>query len=171
MDLKKHEEICINSLYGFNTMEFYEALHRIVKGLPNEFRYLEIGVYRGQALSVIDILARMEKKRVFRYGVAADDFYIKAIHKIFEQKNDYILYKPGDKPFGLNVDILFFETLNRDLMQDFEKYSHLVKEGGYIIISESYKGSVFDYVEQKLPENKNLELLFIVNENKVYRRV
>lgn len=57
--------------HGYGETQFYWMWNLIVKELPQDFKFLEIGVYRGQILCLATLLARRRGINGTMYGVTA----------------------------------------------------------------------------------------------------
>jgi hypothetical protein len=140
------------SIFGFGERSFYWMWKLICDTLPDNFKFLEIGVFRGQTLALIQTLNPTAKI----YGVtpldstdghwesdyAAD---IKLIHDTFNLKqpniikglstdNEIIQQAMVLPPF----DIVYIDGGHTyDVVkQDIQNYSYMVKQGGYLVIDD-----------------------------------
>ena len=68
-ELKELRDFVEQNAFGFGERSFYWMWKLIVDEMPNEFSFLEIGVFRGQTTTLIQVLAKMAKKKVKVYGV------------------------------------------------------------------------------------------------------
>ena len=90
---------------GFGELPFHWNWFLIVQDMPSEFNFLEIGVYKGRILSLIQILADYFKKYVSIFGITplsnigdkystySDDNYKKEIENTFKTCKLGISYK------------------------------------------------------------------------------
>ena len=155
-DLKSHRDWVESNIFGFGERSFHWLHKLLVDEMPKNFTFLEVGVFRGQALSLYKLLADSRGKKVTRYGVTpldgSDGHWesnyredIKTIHKQFKLKQDYkILHGLSTDPEivkqaqEIPVDILYidgghdYETVQSDL----RNYPQLVKQGGYLVIDD-----------------------------------
>jgi hypothetical protein len=128
----------------------------IINEMPRAFTFLEIGVFKGQTLSLVELIASKQAKKVKRYGVTPlsteggvweSDYKkdIETIHDTFNIKKDYTILnglsedqeiiKQASK---LSLDILYIDGGHdeRHITNDIENYAHLVKPGGYMVIDD-----------------------------------
>lgn len=72
-ELKELRDWVEQNAFGFGERSFYWMWKLIVDEMPQEFTFLEIGVFRGQTTTLIQILAKMAGKKVKVYGVTPQD--------------------------------------------------------------------------------------------------
>jgi len=155
--LKELRDFIETNTYGHGERCFYWMWKLIVDEMPKEFRFLEIGVHRGQILALIRVLADIAGKEVFRYGISPmdgatlnieSDFYadVEKLHDLFSIEKDYNIIKGLStdpaiiaEAQKLSLDILYidgghdFDTVKSDLIN----YLPLVKVGGYAVIDDA----------------------------------
>ena len=157
-ELKAHRDWVEANIFGFGERSFHYMWHLLVSEMPKRFSFLEIGVFRGQVLSLIQLLADIQNKKCIRYGVtpldSSDGHWesdyrkdIETMHSQFNLKQDYELFvglstdaKIIDTVFKnvAKVDLLYidgghtYETVKSDI----ENYLPLLKVGGYLIIDD-----------------------------------
>jgi cephalosporin hydroxylase len=126
--------------------------------MPNEFKFLEIGVFRGQVLSLYRLLADMSGKKAVRYGVSPmdssdghwdSDYFADAvtIHQQFNLKKDYTIYHGSSTDKNIiekaqsttPYDILYIDGGHTfDIVQsDLASYPQMIKKGGYLLIDDA----------------------------------
>lgn len=155
--LNDHRTFVEQNIWGFGERSFHWMWNLIIQEMPKEFTFLEIGVLKGQTLSLALLLANMQGKKVKRYGVTplsteggvweADyKAAIEFIHDRFDLKKDYtILQGLSEDPeiikqaSGLKLDILYIDGGHeeRHVINDIEQYSPLVRKGGYMVIDDA----------------------------------
>jgi hypothetical protein len=155
-ELDKHRTFVEQNIFGFGERAFPWLWHLVVKELPKNFAFMEIGVFKGQTLSLIKLLADMQKKKVTRFGITPlsteggvwESDYAKDIEYIHDQFNltkDYkILHGLSEDPAiieqagKLKLDVLYIDGGHdeRHITNDIEQYSHLVKPGGFMVIDD-----------------------------------
>lgn len=69
--LMKHKNYGDHSIYG--EVSFHYLWDLLVQNCPDDFRFLEIGVFKGQVISLIGLLAGLYKKRAFIVGISPFD--------------------------------------------------------------------------------------------------
>lgn len=154
--LKDHRTFVEQHIFGFGERSFHWMWNLIIQEMPKEFTFLEIGVFKGQTLSLCRLLADMQDKKVKRYGVTplsteggmweSDyDRDIKLLHDTFSLEKDYTvlkglseepeIIKEADK---LKLDVLYIDGGHeeRHITNDIVNYAHLVKPGGYMVIDD-----------------------------------
>ena len=155
--LKKHRDFVEENAFGFGERSFGWLFKLVIDEMPEEFSFLEIGVFRGSSLSLVKLLADKYNKKVNRYGVSpmdtsdghwdSDYFHdVYHIHWILGLDTDYNIYH------GLSTDekiikkakstepynILYIdgghtkEVVDSDLLH----YPQMIKSGGYLMIDD-----------------------------------
>lgn len=71
--LINHRTYIENNNLGYGEKSFHTLWREIVKSQPEQFKFLEIGVYKGQVLSLIKLLSKEYKKDVDILGVSPLD--------------------------------------------------------------------------------------------------
>lgn len=154
--LNEHRTWVEQNIFGFGERAFPWLWHLVVQELPKNFTFMEIGVFKGQTLSLVKLLADMQGKKVKRYGVTPlsseggvweSDYRkdIETIHDQFKLAKDYTLLEglsedPAiiEKASKLKLDVLYIDGGHeeRHITNDIEQYSHLVKPGGFMVIDD-----------------------------------
>lgn len=154
--LNEHRTFVENHVWGFGERSFHWMWNLIVKELPKDFTFLEVGVFKGQTLSLVKLLADMQKKNVKRYGVTPlsseggvweSDYKsdIEYIHDKFNLAKDYeLLVGLSEDPeiikqaskLKLDVFLLDGGHTREHVINDLKYYAPLVKKGGYMVIDD-----------------------------------
>jgi hypothetical protein len=154
--LNEHRTWVETNIFGFGERAFPWLWHLVVQELPKSFTFLEIGVFKGQTLSLVKLLADMQGKKVKRYGVTPlsseggvweSDYRkdIETIHDQFKITKDYTLLEglsedPAiiERAKKLKLDVLYIDGGHeeRHITNDIEQYSPLVKPGGFMVIDD-----------------------------------
>lgn len=155
-ELKAHRDFVEQNIFGFGERSFQWLWNVLVSEMPKEFTFLEIGVFKGQILSLIELLATRYQKIANRYGVTPlsnaggvweSDYArdIALIHDRFHLKKDYFILK-GDstdpviikKASSLELDMLYIDGGHtyEIASSDIRHYAPLVKSGGYLIVDD-----------------------------------
>lgn len=159
-ELKAHRDFVDQNVHGFGERSFLWMWWLIVKEMPKEFSFLEIGVFKGAILSVIELMAKMQGKTVIRYGVTPlsteggvweSDYKadIERIHDIFNLAKDYtILQGLSEDPEiikkaqELKVDILYIDGGHEEkhITNDIDNYVSIINKDGYLVIDDCANG-------------------------------
>lgn len=155
-NLKAHRDFVEQNVFGFGERSF-QWLHKlIVDDMPANFSFMEIGVFKGQILSLYKMLALAAGKNVTRYGVTPlstaggvweSDYKrdIELIHETFMLEKDYqILVGLSTDPEiiqqaqAISVDVLYIDGGHdyATVVSDIVNYIPLIKAGGYLIIDD-----------------------------------
>lgn len=67
--LKAHRDWVEFNQYGFGDRPFHYVWKMLVDQMPHDFSFLEIGVFKGQVLSLVALLAQREKKDAAIFGI------------------------------------------------------------------------------------------------------
>jgi hypothetical protein len=155
-ELNNHRTWVEQNIFGFGERAFPWLWHLVVRELPKSFTFLEIGVFKGQTLSLVKLLADMQGKKVKRYGITPlsseggvweSDYKrdIETMHDQFKLTKDYTILEglsedPAiiEKASKLKLDVLYIDGGHeeRHITNDIEQYSHLVKPGGFMVIDD-----------------------------------
>ena len=156
--LKAHRDFVEGNAFGFGERSFHWLHKLLVDEMPNEFKFLEIGVFRGQVLSLYRLLADMSGKKAVRYGVSPmdssdghwdSDYFADAvtIHQQFNLKKDYTIYHGSSTDKNIiekaqsttPYDILYIDGGHTfDIVQsDLASYPQMIKKGGYLLIDDA----------------------------------
>jgi hypothetical protein len=107
--LKTIREYVKQNSYGFVDDAHYTMWREIVKELPTNFTFLEIGVFKGQILNLITFLSKKYKKNAKIYGVSplsdAGDKY-STYDKVDYSTLIENLFAKFDLPFDLDKQII-----------------------------------------------------------------
>ena len=156
--LKAYRDWIEANAFGFGERCFLWMWKDLVDQMPDKFNFLEVGVFRGQVLGFIGMLADRINKKAVRYGVtpldssdghwesdyAAD---IKHLHNIFGIKDDYrIIPHDSTSKEALEavadmkgqMDIVYIDGGHtyEVVKQDLQNYIPLVKPGGFLVIDD-----------------------------------
>lgn len=157
--LKEMRDFVEKEGYGFGERAFYHMWSLIVDKMPQMFTFLEIGVYKGQILALMRMLALLKGKDCSIVGITPldeTDGYmkcdyladIKNLHKHFDIEGGYLIIK------GLSTDSLMVEYANGwfldqlDILyidgghatevvkKDIKNYTRALKVGGYLVMDD-----------------------------------
>lgn len=142
--------------FGFGERCFLHMWKLIVDDMPDEFTFCEVGVFRGQILGLIGMLAERTDKKVKRVGISPLDSTdghwesdyeadIKRLHDKFGIKPDYeIIHGHSQehwvikKAQEMTFDIMYIDGGHAYdvVVSDLDNYDKLVKRGGYLVIDD-----------------------------------
>ncbi len=155
--LKSYRDWIEANAFGFGERCFLWMWKRIVDEMPEDFTFLEIGVFRGQILAIVEYLADKAAKDATRYGITPLDSsdghwesdYAADINRVHEQfkimKGYQILKGSSTDPAIIatakkihGIDIIYIDGGHAyDVVKsDIEHYGPLVKPGGYLVIDD-----------------------------------
>jgi hypothetical protein len=144
--------------FGFGEDSFHWLHKLIVDEMPNDFKFLEVGIFRSQVLSLYKLLSDMSSKKVKRYGVSPmdssdghwdSDYFADAvtIHQQFNLKKDYTIYHGSSTDENIiekakstaPYDILYIDGSHKyeDVVSDLAHYPQMIKQGGYLLIDDA----------------------------------
>lgn len=156
--LDEHRTFVKENSFGFGEDSFGWVWKLIVDEMPSDFTFLEIGVFRGQILSLIQVLASRTGRKVTRYGVTPLDTSggvwesdyeedIKRLHDYFFIPKDYTLYVGSsadpeiiEKSYQTSpYDILYIDGNHEKQFADSDlfNYAPYVRRGGYLVIDDA----------------------------------
>ena len=144
--------------FGFGEDSFHWLHKLLVDEMPNDFKFLEVGIFRSQVLSLYKLLSDMSSKKVVRYGVSPmdssdghwdSDYFADAvtIHQQFNLKKDYTIYHGSSTDesiiekakYTAPYDILYIDGSHKyeDVVSDLAHYPQMIKQGGYLLIDDA----------------------------------
>jgi hypothetical protein len=117
-ELINHRTYVENNNLGFGEKPFHIVWRELVKLLPNNFKFLEIGVYKGQVLTLISLLSKIYKKNVdfigvtplSNYGDKYSTYDNTSYGKIIED-----FFKHFNLPFDINKNIIIGDSTNENI--------------------------------------------------------
>ena len=155
-ELKAYRDWIEANIFGFGERCFIWMWNDIVARMPQEFTFMEIGVFRGQILALVSLLAERHGKKVRRIGITPLDTTdghwesdyeadIKKLHHTFNIANDYeLITLDSTNPVAINLasknppDVLYidgghtYEVVKSDLTY----YLPILKVGGTLVIDD-----------------------------------
>ncbi len=195
--LKEYRDWIENNIFGFGERSFLWMWKLLIDESPKELSFLEIGVFRGQILGLIQILNPKAKVTGISPMTSEGGYWegdyeadVKHLHDTFNLKQPKIIK-------GLSTDTEIIEQVKNEQFNiiyidgghtydicrsDIINYSPLVKVGGYLVIDDCchkynlpdgyFKGheQVSQAVDSLLPNDMFQEIFSIVH-NRVFQRV
>lgn len=155
-ELKAYRDFIEANAFGFGERCFLWMWNDIVKKMPQEFTFMEIGVFRGQILAIVSLLAERHGKKVRRIGITPLDTSdghwesdyeadIIRLHDVFNIPDDYELIRlDSTNPNAIKLasqnppDVLYidgghtYEVVKSDLTH----YLPILKVGGTLVIDD-----------------------------------
>jgi hypothetical protein len=155
-ELKAYRDWIEANAFGFGERCFLWMWNDIVARMPDEFTFMEIGVFRGQILAIVSLLAERHGKKVRRIGITPLDTSdghwesdyeadIIRLHDVFNIKDDYELIRlDSTNPNAVKLasqnppDVLYidgghtYEVVKSDLTH----YLPILKVGGTLVIDD-----------------------------------
>ena len=148
---------------GFGDLGFSWHWYLLVNDMPSNFKFLEIGVYRGRILALIQLLSNLLNKNVKIYGITPlsntgdkfskydNDDYLNAIKTSFINSNVSFENTEIIKGFSENndvinkakesmcYDIIFIDGCHdyENVCLDINNYSEMLKPGGYLVLDDA----------------------------------
>ena len=162
--LKRHRDWVEWKSHGYGDREFHWLHKLLVDSMPQSFKFLEIGVFKGQVVSLIQLLANREGKDVSTFGITPlsgvqdnvcashgeSDYYqdIKTIHDVFSLDFNKLTIIKGlsqdqdviekAKSYA-EYDMIYIDGNHEynPVLTDIANYSPMLKIGGYLIMDDS----------------------------------
>ncbi len=194
-ELKELRDFVEQNAFGFGERSFYWMWKLIVDDMPDNFTFLEIGVFRGQTLALIQLLAKMAGKTVNVVGITPLDTTDGHWDSDYEADINLIHYKFGlEQPTiikGLSTDpeiINFVKQSTFDIVyidgghsyevakSDIEHYAPLATK--YLVIDDCANDlnipfgmfAGIDSVTKAVNDSEiNQKFLFNIVHNKVFK--
>lgn len=161
--LKRHRDYVEKYNFGYGNRPLHYMWKLLVDQMPEKFKFLEIGVFKGQVISLVQLISDKVGKKPSIWGItpltaAGDKYsrhpdidYRKAIKKIYR---DFGLnFKNTNIIKGFSQDILvikkarrrsFFDIVFIDgcheyqaVVNDIKNYSDILKKGGFLVIDDA----------------------------------
>lgn len=161
--LKKHRDYIEEYNFGYGDRPFHYLWKLLVEQMPSDFSFLEIGVFKGQIISLVQLLSNYQSKRARIIGVTplssvgdhyADhpgDDYKSCIFKIYRDfsldlKNTRLIkgFSQEEKIMAKVTQYSPFNIIFIDGCHDYEVvvsdlayYSKLLKSGGFLVLDDA----------------------------------
>lgn len=116
--LIEHRTYVENNNLGFGERPFHVVWRELVKSLPNKFKFLEIGVYKGQVLSLIPLLSKIYNKEVEFIGVTPLSNHGDKYSSYDKTSYDDVIrgiFNKFELPFDISKNILIGDSTNEEI--------------------------------------------------------
>ncbi len=161
--LKSHRDFVVQNGWGYGNRAFHWMWNILVEHAPQNFKFLEIGVFKGQTISLVSLLNRLYKKDGMVYGITPlsksgdkyathpDIDYEEAIMTIYAQSgldasdleiiqgysNDSQIIEQAEQlgPY----DLVYVDGCHDYdvVVSDLKHYGNMLKVGGYLIVDDA----------------------------------
>lgn len=161
--LKAHRDWVVQNNWGYGNKSFWWEFNILTQSMPRNFKFLEIGVFKGSTLSLMSMLNNIHKKNGYIYGItpltnAGDKYsihpdvnYEECIQQIYatfnlDAEDLYILE-------GFSNDINIIARIQKEgpfniiyidgchdyevVVSDIENYKNMIVPGGYMVIDDA----------------------------------
>jgi len=159
--LKEHRDFVEAGGYGYGDRPFHWVWHCLARELPPGFKFLEIGVFQGQTLSLMQLAARECGKQAHIYGItplsSEGDKYathpdidyvarMAELHRRFNLKSPTLLcgqsFDPRIQARAEEMgpfDLIYVDGCHdyEVALDDLESYGLLVRPGGYLVLDDA----------------------------------
>ena len=161
-ELKNHRDWVVQNDFGYGNRAFHWMWNLICKELPMDFKFLEIGVFKGQVISLMSLLNKHHKKNGMVYGITpltnAGDKYSKHPEVDYEDHIQRIYQNFGLDASDLGIiqgfsndpdiietaleigpfDVVFVDGCHDYdvVVSDIINYGEMLKPGGLMVIDD-----------------------------------
>jgi hypothetical protein len=119
LTLINHRTYIEDNNLGYGEKPFHVIWREIVNSQPKKFKFLEIGVYKGQVLSLVKLLSDLKNKECEFYGVTPlsnmGDKYLKKYDSVDYALTIGSLFKKFNLEFNLNTNIINGSSVEDDI--------------------------------------------------------
>ena len=119
LTLINHRTYIEDNNLGYGEKPFHVIWREIVNSQPKKFKFLEIGVYKGQVLSLVKLLSDLKNKECEFYGVTplsdVGDKYLKKYDVVDYSLTIETLFKKFNLEFDLNTNIINGSSVEEDI--------------------------------------------------------
>lgn len=164
LELKAHRDFVEVGGYGFGERAFHALWKLIIDETPREFSFLEIGVYKGQVLSLVRLLADRTGRDAQVVGVTPlstfsgitgkfpefpdvdYDIAILELHERFDQEQPRIIVGDSTDKWTQQTaaevgpyDIVYIDGCHEYdyVVRDLRFYGNLLRLGGLLVVDDS----------------------------------
>lgn len=161
--LKAHRDWVEANNWGYGDREFHWMWKMLVDQMPAEFRFLEIGVFKGQTLSLVPMIAERQNKTCHTFGISPMDTsgdkysghpdvdYLAAIRTIFTSfginswANTKLIRGYSNDPDVVRMadaagpyDVVYIDGCHdyEVVCTDINDYKKMIKPGGFMVVDD-----------------------------------
>ncbi len=160
--IKAHRDFTEANIFGFGERSFLWLHKLLVDAMPGQFRFLEIGVFRGAILSLYRLLADREGKDARIYGISPmssagghweSDYWadVRKHHEALNIPYSCVITQALSTDASIinlslskgnmydGIDILYVDGGHdyATVLSDLTHFSPLVRPGGYMIVDDA----------------------------------
>ncbi len=158
--LRAHRDFIESAQFGFGDRPFHWLYWLLVQQMPQDFAFLEVGVFKGQVTSLIALCAKQCAKNAVVFGVTTlkntpdvrcrypDGDYAKwiaEIHNKFEVPQPLLIVGRSDDPKVIQAvqlrsyDLVLIDGSHDylDVVHDIENYAKCVKMGCFLLMDDA----------------------------------
>lgn len=163
--LKAHRDYVEQHGYGYGERAFHWMWHLIVDAMPHDFRFLEIGVFKGQVPSLVTLAAQSWAKRAHVTGIGRFDEFagitdkfphypahspadIQALYAAFDLSMKNTLLIEGDSTdeavhdrirHSRKFDVIYIDGCHEYeyVKRDLQFYTTRLNEGGLLVVDDA----------------------------------
>jgi hypothetical protein len=158
--LKEHRDWVEANQFGFGDRPFHRVWEGIVETMPVEFAFLEVGVFKGQITSLVQLLAKLQNKVAVVFGVTTltntedtrckyppGDYmaWINQIHNQFKVIPPELIVGKSTSPdvieqvTSLVYHIVYIDAGHdyADVCSDITNYAPCVRVGGLLVMDDA----------------------------------
>jgi hypothetical protein len=161
--LKEHRDWVEANQFGFGDRAFHYLWRILVHEMPKDFAMLEVGVFKGQTISLVALLAKVMEKNAIVFGITTlqptpderckypvGDYasWIKQIHDQFKLPQPELIVGRSDEPRVISLarvhqyDMVYIDGGHdyKDVIADISNYADTVKVGGFLVMDDASIG-------------------------------
>ncbi len=196
--LKYHRDWIEKNGMGMGERSFQWMWKLIIDEMPEKFTFLEIGVFCGQILSLVRMLADEQKKDAVIYGISPMDErggeeprdYFKLVEQVHDLqgiRKDYEIRQGLSQEQEIidktpPLDILYVDGNHsyEGALSDLKNYTPFIKPGGYLVVDDcandfkmpwGYFQGIQEVTDAVRDFDKSgFEFVFSVVHNKIYKK-
>jgi hypothetical protein len=162
-ELKEHRDWVVHNQWGYGNRAFHWLWNLLIDWAPIDFKMLEIGVFKGQTISLVSLLNKLYNKNGQVFGLTplnkSGDYFCEHPDIDYEQAIATIYAKFGLDASDLSLiegysnqpeiiekartagpfDIIYIDGCHDYdvVVSDIQHYSEMIKVGGYLIMDDA----------------------------------